>query len=263
MRNFVTASLHACILIAAVACSSSCATPVDDETTLIVVHPSVSTTETEITAAIQDLISTYPVCVRVRQFRTVDVGPVNLDPAKLKLGEEDAENAFDVMVRLGYMTKAPRPDLGSRVFEFKRTQLGLDAADLGPGEAIPSATLGSGGFCMPASRKLVQIKNIEYQAEVADSRYLIVDFIHAEDPASVWAQNPDLRRLTGGEHGQIPSGHLVGRVLMSRVWMRDKHPLKGAPDSGALWAPSYDHIHDRWIDIRWGGVNLRPWGLND
>lgn len=262
MRNFATATLHACIVIAAAACTSSCATPVDDETSLIVVHPSRSTTETEITTAIQDLISTYPVCVRVPLFRTVDVRPVNLDPAKLKLDEEDAENAFDVMVRLGYMMKAPRPDLGNHVFEFKRTQLGMDAAKLRPGESIPSATLGRGGFCMPAGRKLVQIKNIEYQAEVADSRYLIVDFIHTEDAASVWAQNPDLRRLTGGEHGQVPPGPLVGRVLVSRVWMRDKHPLKDAPDSGALWAPSYDHIHDRWIDIRWGGVTLRPWGLN-
>ena len=131
------------------------------------------------------------------------------------------------------------------------------------GDSTTSATLGSSGFCMPAERKLVQTKNIEHQAEVADSRYLIVDFIHTEDPTSVWAQNPDLRRLAGGEHGQIPPGPLVGRVLMSRVWLRDKHPLKGAPDSGALWAPQYDHVHNRWIDVRWGGVNLRPWGLNE
>jgi hypothetical protein len=257
MRNFVTATLHACIVIAAAACNSSCATRVDGDTLAMVVKPSSSTTETEIASAIQDLISTYPVCVRVPLFRTVDVGPVNLDPAELKLGEEDAEDAFDAMVRLGYMTKAPRPDLGKRVFEFKRTQLGSDAANRGSGESTSSTILGSGGFCMPAGRKLVRIEKIGHPPE-PDSTYVIVDFIHTEDPASVWAQNPDLRQLAGGEHGRIAPRPLVGRVLMSRVWLRDKHPLKGAPDSGALWAPDYDRIHNRWIDLRWGAVYLRP-----
>lgn len=262
MRNPLTATLHACLVIAAAACTGGCATPVDHDTQLIVVPPSRSTTETEITAAIQDLISTYPVCVRVPLFRTVDVRPVDLDPAKLKLNEEDDEEAFDVMVRLGYMTKTPRPDLGGRVFEFKRTPLGSDAKNLGPGDSAAPASLGSGGFCMPAERKLVRITNIDHRAEVADSEYWIVDFIHTEDPASVWAQNPDLRRLAGGEQGQTAPRPLVGRVLMSRVWIRDNHPLKNAPDSGALWAPQYDYIHNRWIDIRWGAVNLRPSAMN-
>ena len=259
MRKSITATLYACIAIAATACSSS---PVDDDTPYMVVPPSPSTPKSEIRAAIEDLISTYPVCIRVPLFRAVDVRPLNLDPPRLGLNDEDAELAFDVMVRLGYMTKVPRPDLGDRVFEFKRTQLGDDAGELRAGEATNSAIIGSGGFCVPARRKLVEIKNIEDNAKIADSRYLIVDFIHTEDPASVWAQNPDLRQLAGGEHGQVPSGPLVGRVLLQRVWLRDKHPLQGAPDSGALWAPNYDYVHNRWTDIRWGGVNLRPWGLN-
>lgn len=260
MRKYISAALYTCVAIAAVACSS---TPVDDDTQIITVPPSPSTTKAEITAAIQDLINTYPVCIRIPLFRTVDARPVNLDPAKLTLGEEAAEAAFNVMVRLGYMTKVPRPDLGDHVFEFKRTQLGTDADTLRAGESTDSAIVGSGGFCMPARRKLVEIKNIEAETKVADSKYLIVDFIHTEDPASVWAQNPDLRQLTGGDRGQLPSGPLVGRVLLQRVWLRDRHPLKGAPDSGALWAPNYDYVHNRWTDIRWGGVNLRPWGLND
>jgi len=262
MRKYVAVILKVCVAIAAAACGSSCVTGIDDQTQIIAVPPSPSTPQTEITAAIQDLISTYPVCIHMPLFRAVDVRPVNLDPAKLRLDEEDAEAAFDVMVRLGYMTKVPRPDLGNHVFEFKRTQLGTDAEKLRAGESTDSAIVGSGGFCMPARRKLVEIKSID-NSKVADSRYLIVDFIHTEDPASVWAQNPDLRRMAGGEHGQVAPGPLVGRVLMQRVWLRDKHPLKGAPDSGELWAPNYDYIHNRWTDIRWGGVNLRPWGLND
>jgi len=261
VRRYIIGTLRACVVFAAVACGGGCATPVDDETKIIVVPPSPSTKEAEITAAIQDLISTYPVSIFERLFRNVDVRPVNLDPAKLSLDDEDAEIAFDVMVRLGFMTKAPRPDLGNRFFEFKRTQLGTDAANLRAGESTDSAIVGSGGFCMPARRKLVEIKNVEH-AKVADSWRLIVDFIHTEDPASVWAQNPDLRQIAGGEHGQVPAGPLVGRVLLQRVWLRETHPLKGAPESGALWAPQYDYVHNRWIDVRWGGVTLRPWGLN-
>jgi hypothetical protein len=262
MRRYILLALRACVVVAAAACGSSCATPVDDETIIIIVPPSPLTTEAEIAFAIQDLISTYPVCINERLFRTVGVRPVNLDPAKLHIDEEDAEAAFDVMVRLGYMTKVARPDLGNRVFEFKRTQLGTDAAKLRAGESTDSAIVGSGGFCMPARRKLVEIKGIEDKTSDPDSRYLIVDFIHTEDPASVWAQNPDLRQLAGGEHGQVSPGPLIGRVLMQRVWLRDKHPLKGAPESGELWAPEYDYAHNRWVDVRWGHVNLRPWGLN-
>ena len=262
MRKYITAALQACLVIAAAAYSCGCATPVDNETRIVTVVPSPSTTEAEITAAIRDLISTYPVCIHVPLFRNVDARPVNLDPAKLRLGEEDAETGFNVMVRLGYLTKTPRPDLGARVFEFKRTQLGTDAANLRAGESTDSAIVGSGGFCIPARRQLVQVTNIDQQAKVADSGYWIVDFIHTEDPESVWAQNPDLRQMTGGEHGQVPPGPLNGRVLLQRVWLRDTHPLKGAPNSGALWAPDFDHIHGRWNDVRWGGVNLRPWGLN-
>ena len=259
MRKSIVDILYVCIAIAAAACSSM---PVDDDTRTIIAAPSPSTPKSEITAAIEDLISTYPICIDVPLFRAVDVRPVDLDPAKLRVNDEGSETAFDVMVRLGYMTKVPRPDLGNRVFEFKRTQLGTDAGQLRAGESTDSAIIDRGGFCMPARRKLVEIKNIENNVEVADSRYLIVDFIHTEDPASVWAQNVDLRQLAGGEHGQVPSGSLVGRVLLQRVWLRERHPVQGAPESGELWAPEYDYVHNRWTDIRWGGVNLRLRGLN-
>lgn len=258
MRKYIAATLYACVAIAAAACSS---TRVDDDTRMIIAPPSRWTTKTEITAAVEDLISTYPVCINVPLFRAVDARPVDLDPAKLGLRERDAEPAFDVLVRLGYLTRAPRPDLGNRVFEFKRTQLGIDAGQLRAGESADSAIMGARGFCMPARRKLVQIKNIE-RSKVVDSWLMIVDFIHTEDPASVWAQNPDLRRLAGGERGDVPSGPLVGRVLLQRVWLRDRHPLQGAPQSGALWAPEYDYVHNRMIDVRWGGVVLRTQGLN-
>jgi len=259
MRKPIADILYACIAIAVAACSPM---PVDDDTPMIIAAPSPSTPKSEITAAIEDLISTYPVCIDVPLFRAVDVRPVDLDPAKLSVNDEDSEMAFDVMVRLGYMTKVPRPDLGNRVFEFKRTQLGTDAGQRRAGESADSAIIGTRGFCMPARRKLVEIKNVEDKTKVADSWYLIVDFIHTEDPASVWAQNADLRQLAGGERGQVPSGSLVGRVLLQRVWLRDRHPVRGAPESGELWAPEYDYVHNRWTDIRWGGVNLRPWGLN-
>ena len=56
MRKSITATLYACIAIAATACSSS---PVDDDTPHMVVPPSPSTPKSEIRAAIEDLISTY------------------------------------------------------------------------------------------------------------------------------------------------------------------------------------------------------------
>jgi len=251
VSEYVVATLRACALVIALACTCSCATTVDDETLVMLAPPSRSTTDAEITAAIQDLISTYPVCIRVPLFRTVDARPVDLDPAKLNLGEEDAELAFDVMVRFGYMTRTPRPDLGSQFFEFKRTPLVTD-----------SAVVEKGGFCMPARRKLERITNVDRLEKDADSRYWIVDFVHTQDPESAWARNPDLLQLAGGEHGFVPSSPLNGRVLLQRVWLRDKHPLKGAPESGELWAPNYDYIHNRWNDIHWGHVNLRPWGSN-
>ena len=139
MRKSIAATLYACIAIAATACSS---TPVDDDTPYMVVPPSPSTPKSEISAAIKDLISTYPVCIRVPLFRAVDVRPLNLDPPRLGLNDEDAELAFDVMVRLGYMTKVPRPDLGDRVVEFKRTQLGDDAGELRAGERVRTEKLG-------------------------------------------------------------------------------------------------------------------------
>lgn len=265
MRKYIFGTLQACAVIASAACAGGCATRVDDETEIVAELPSRSTTEAEITAAIQDLISTYPVCIFVPLFRTVDAGPVNLDPAKLGLRDEHAEVAFDVMVRLGYMTRTPRPDLGARVFEFRRTGLATDAAKLGAGDTTETAIVGSGGFCIPARRILVRIQNIEYPAKDADSTYprsLTVDFIHTEDPASVWATNPDLLEMAGGAHGKVSSGPLAGRALISRVWLRNKHPLKGAPESGELWAPQYDLAHNRWVDVRWGSVILRAPGLN-
>jgi hypothetical protein len=249
--KYVAGTLRACVLVIAAACAGGCATNVDDDIPWMIVPPSRSTTEAEITAAIQDLISTYPVCIRIPLFKTVDTRPVDLDPAELGLEDEDAEIAFDVMVRFGYMTRTPRPDLGSRFFEFKRTPLATDPA-----------IVKSGGFCMPARRKLERITNIDRQETEADSSYWIVDFVHAQDPESVWAKNPDLRQLAAGEHGSVASRPLNGRVLLQRVWLRDRHPLEGAPESGELWAPSYDHIHNRWNDIHWGHVNLRPWGSN-
>jgi hypothetical protein len=254
MRKSLADILYACIAFAAAACSSM---PKHDDTPMIIAAPSPSTPKSEITAAIEDLISTYPICIDVPLFRAVGVRPVDLDPAKLRVTDEGSETAFDVMVRLGYMTKVPRPDLGNRVFEFNRTQLGTDAGELRAGESTDSAIIGTRGFCMPARRKLVEIKNIEKRTKVVDSRYLIVDFIHTEDPASVWAQDADLRQLAGGEHGQLPSGPLLGRVLLQRVWLRDRHPVRGAPKSGELWAPEYDYVHNRFTDIRWGGVTLR------
>jgi hypothetical protein len=248
MPQTLILNLKICVLAACVALSG-CATALSDETELAVVMPSRSTSASEVTSAIQELIKTYPVCVIVRPLRLVGRPSVDFDRAE-GARYEDAEEELDALVRLGYLTKTALPDLGKRVFRFDRTERGKD-----------TNVIQSGSFCLPAERVLVSVTNIRREAK-ADSfgtGYLIVDFTHTLDPQSVWAQEPALAKLMPGDWVAFQPGPIEGRALLSRVWMRSEHSLKGAPHSGVLWAVSWDAVHNRWEGGRWGAVSLKLW----
>ncbi len=177
---------------------------------------------------------------------------MNLDPlSKLGSSYNDAEPVLDVLVRLGYLTKTALPDLGNTVFRFDRTERGKD-----------TNIIGTDRVCLPAERVLVSVTNVERATKdtgVFWGGYLVVDFTHRLDPQSIWAQEPGLVKLVHGNHPALLPGPIKGRALLSRVWMRSEHPLEGAPHSGALWAVSYDPVHNRWERGRWGSVNLELW----
>ncbi|GFE84923.1 hypothetical protein GCM10011487_69230 [Steroidobacter agaridevorans] len=241
-------SLKRCVFAACVALAG-CTTPlVDDGTDFIAVTPAPSTTRAEIASAIQDLIKTYPVCYPLRALRLVGQRAANFDPNAGKVRYDDAEADLDVLVRLGYLTKTAFPELGEHVFKYDRTERGQD-------EDI----IGTSGFCLPAERVLVSVTSIEREM---DSGRLAVKFTHAADPNSMWVQEPALIKLVGGNRAVLLSGPAEGSARLSRVWIRSEHPLKGAPDSGALWALSWDAVHHRYEGGRWGGVYLRFWEVN-
>jgi hypothetical protein len=244
-------SLKSCVLAACVALYG-CATPIDDVTEFAVVIPSRSTSNSEVSSAIQELIRTYPVCPIVRPLRLVGLPSVNLDPlSKVGSSYNDAEPVLDVLVRLGYLTKTALPELGNTVFKFERTERGKD-----------TDIIGTDRVCLPAERVLVSVTNVERATKdtgVDWGGYLVVDFTHRLDPQSIWAQEPGLVKLVHGNHPALRPGPIEGRALLSRAWMRSEHPLEGAPHSGALWAVSYDPVHNRWEGGRWGSVNLELW----
>lgn len=221
-----------------------CATPIDDGTDVVVVMPSRSTTSEEIAGAVQALIQTYPVCVPLRSRRLVGRPAVNLNPHSREMSRyEDAEAELDVLVRLGYLTKTALPEQGQRVFKFDRTDRGQDLN-----------IVGSDRFCLPAERLLVAVTKVE-----REEGRLVVAFTQALDPESLWAQQPELVTLFAGDRAVLLAGASEGRAVLSRVWVRGEHPLQGAPHSGALWAVSYDAVHNRWEGGRWGAVTMRLW----
>jgi hypothetical protein len=237
-------SLKRCVLAGCVALSS-CAMPIDDATDLAVVMPSRSTSSAEIAGAIQELIKTDPICARIPGLRLVG-RPVDFDRV------EGAQEDLDLLVDLGYLTKTAAPDRGKRGFKYERTERGQD-----------THILGASGFCLPAERVLVSVTHVERKRNapgyLGPDGYLIVDFTHTLDPNSIWAHEPALAKLMAGNQAVLLPGPLEGRALLSRVWLRSEHPLKGAPHSGALWAVSYDPVHNRWEGGRWGALTLKVW----
>jgi hypothetical protein len=240
-------SLKSCVFAACVALGG-CATPISDETDFAVVTPSRSTSISEVTSAIQELIRTYPVCTIVPPLKLVGRPAVDFERAE-GARFEDAEAQLDALVRLGYLTKTALPDLGKRVFKFDRTERGKDP------NSIEYAR-----FCLPAERALVSVTNVKREASITGSgTELVVNFTHVLDPNSIWAQEPALVNLMPGDWVAFQPGPIEGRVRLSRVWMRSEHPLKGAPHSGALWAVSWDGVHNRWEGGRWGALSP-SWG---
>jgi hypothetical protein len=258
-------SLKSCVFAACVAFSGYATALVDDETELIAVMPAPSTSSEEIASAIQDLIKTYPVCSRLRALRLVGKPAMNFDPSAAKVPfEGDAEADLDVLVRLGYLTKTAFPDLGKRMLKYDRTERGQD-----------TNIIGTTDFCLPAERVLVSVTSVEREidtdtgglpllgpesrATAARSGHLVVKFTHTADPNSIWTQEPALIKLVAGDRAVLLPGPAEGRALLSRVWIRGEHPLEGAPDSGVLWALSWDSVHNRFEGGRWGGISLSLW----
>jgi hypothetical protein len=266
MSQMLIGNLKSCVLATYVALSG-CATPlVDDDTELITVMPAPSTSSAEIASAIQDLIKTYPVCARLRALRLVGRPAVDFDALAGKVTLEDnAEAELDVLVRLGYLTKTAFPDVGKRVFKYDRTERGQD-----------TNIIGTAGFCLPAERVLVSVTNVEREidtggvpmlrpasrATAARHGHLVVEFTHSLDPNSIWAREPAVLKLVAGDRAVLLPGAVAGRALLSRAWVRSEHPLKGAPDSGVLWALSWDGVHNRFEGGRWRGITLSWWEVN-
>jgi hypothetical protein len=236
-------SLKRCVFAACVALWG-CAGPIRDETDFAVVMPSRSTSNSEITNAIQELIKTYPVCVSLRPLRMVGRPGVSFESPR----DDDAMADLDILVHLGYLTKTASPDPDKHGFKFDFTERGKD-----------KNIIESNHFCLPAERVLVSVTNIERAAHVTA---LAVDFTHRLDPKSIWAQEPALVKLMAGDRAVLQPGPIKGRALLSRVWVRGEHSLQGAPDSGALWAVSWDPVHNRFEGGRWGAVSLNLWGVN-
>lgn len=258
MSRALIGALKRCALVACVALSG-CATPlVDDQTEAIAVMPAPSTSIAEIASAIQDLIKTYPVCSPLRALRLVGRSAINFDPDAMKV-PDDAEADLDVLVRLGYLTKTAFPELGERFFKYERTELGQD-----------QEVIGNSGFCFPAERVLVSVTSVERENETGEwplvgpmtrasgarSGHLVVTFTHTADPNSIWAKEPALIDLVAGTGAAVSPVLAEGRALLSRVWIRNEHPLKGAPDSGELWALSWDPVHHRYEGGRWGAITF-------
>jgi hypothetical protein len=262
MSQMLIGTLKSCVFAACIALSG-CAMPlVDDETEFAAVMPAPSTSSAEIASAIQDLIKTYPVCSRLRALRLVGRPAAKLDPHAF---DGNAEADLDVLVRLGYLTKTAFPDLGKLVLKYDRTERGQDTNIIGPN-----------GFCFPADRVLVSVTSVEREidthglpavgpvsrASAARFGHLVVKFTHTADPNSIWAREPGLIKLVAGRRAVLLPGPAEGRALLSRVWIRGEHPLKGAPDSGALWALSRDRVHNRFEGGRWGGITLHLWEVD-
>jgi hypothetical protein len=258
--------LKSCVVAACLALAGCSAPLVTDKTEFTAVMPSPSTSSAEIASAIQELIKTYPVCSRLPALRLVGRPAVNFDPRSGKVPlEGDAEADLDVLVRLGYLAKTAFPDLGERVFSYDRTERGQD-----------TNIIGTNGFCLPAERVLVSVTSVEREidtrglpelgpvsrTEAARYGHLVVKFTHTADPNSIWAQEPALIKLVAGHRAVLPPGPAEGRALLSRVWIRGEHPLQGAPDSGVLWALSWDGVHNRFEGGRWGGLTLGLWQLD-
>jgi hypothetical protein len=243
--------LQSCIFVACLALSG-CATPIDDQTDLVVAMPARSTSNAEVASAVQELIKTYPVCVTVRPLRLIGRPAVNFNaPGSPARHYEDPEEKLDVLVRLGYVEKTAVPDGGEPAFRYALTDRGKD----------PNI-INRDVFCLPAERLLISVTNIERWRKTnafGQDGYLVVDFTHELDPKSVWTQDAALVKLMGGKRTELLPGPIKGRALLSRVWMRSEHPLKGAPHTGALWAVSYDPVHNRWEGGRWGAVTLETW----
>lgn len=254
-------SLKSCILAACVALAACTAPLIDDATEMSVLMPGPSTSSEEIASAIRDLIKTYPVCRRLHALRLVGRA-VNFDRAR-GAAIEGTEEDLDALVRLGYLTKTALPESGERVFKYDRTERGQD-----------TNIIGTSGLCFPADRVLVAVTSVERELNAtrrpslgdpvspeaaARDGYLLVKFTHAADPKSAWVQEPDLVKLVGGNRAALLPGPAEGSARLSRVWIRAEHPLKGAPESGALWALSWDAVHNRYENGRWGGMYMSLW----
>jgi hypothetical protein len=248
MSQMPIGRLKSCVFAACIVLAGSATALGADETEFIVGMPAPSTSRAEIASAIQDLIKTYPVCSRLRALRLVGQPALNFDPNAAKVRYDDAEADLDVLVRLGYLTKTAFPELGKHVFKYDRTERGQD-------ENI----IGTSGFCFPAERVLMSVTSVERQGDTetaARPGHLVVKFTHAADPNSIWMQEPGLIDLVAGNPAKVMPGPIQGRAQLSRVWIRGEHPLQGAPESGVLWALSWDPVHNRYEDGRWGGIVL-------
>lgn len=212
---------------------------------MVVVIPARSTSDSEIATAIQELISTYPLCAAVPSLRLVGK-EVDFDPTSKEARRyEGAEQVLDVLAQLGYLTKSARPDVGEKVAKYDRSEKSRNE------EAIFYDRI-----CLPADRKLVSISKVERVTEFARWRgdgYLTVDFSHVPAPESIWLREPALVRIF--EESFLPvSDRIHGNAKLSRVWIREEHPLKGAPHNGVLWALKYDGIHKGYEGGRWGAL---------
>jgi hypothetical protein len=225
-----------------------CAT-IDDEVQSVITMPARSTSESEIAAVIATSIKEYPICTRVFALRLVGK-PVDFHEAIEKnFRHQDSEAVLDVLVRAGYLTKVPRLDLGWRVIEYQRTE-----------RSQSHDVMSYGRLCVPAERKLIAVTAVERVAKASfeHSGHLLIRFTHALDPASIWAKETDLVQLMDGRSPDVTplSNPRVfdGEAELYRVWIRGKHPLKGAPHNGELHAIKYDGVHYGYVNGTYLGI---------
>lgn len=227
-----------CALLAAASCVSDL-----PETVEFVVAPvKRNVSSVEVRAAVERQLAITEVCIGTpdaywRNSRTVEFGPVQWRGMPIA---SDVEARLDDFVKMGLWTKTAKPSEGSRVFEYIPTKRGQGAY---------RGRYNDAAFCLPAERKLVRVVSTRRDK----SGTLHVSYIYTGDRPT-WLPTDE----TAARYGAVlppPGVPHEGTVSLQRVWRRAQHPVKGAPQSGALEPWCYDSVHNRPVycaaDFQW------------